>query len=113
MDGAFQWNAAWQIGVTTSSLNSSLIQAGSTNQALPSAGQNSSAQEVVKDLVTNLTADEQYISPLQALNKTYMTSGKFDSHYVAKVPNDNPFDSLSLVLHTLLSPDVQQERLSF
>lgn len=76
MDGAFQWNAAWQIEVTTASLNASLVQAKSTIQALPNMAATSSAQNVVKNLVTSYTADGQYVSALATLNKSYMTSGE-------------------------------------
>lgn len=80
-DGAFQWNSAWQIGVTTPSLNSSLIAVNSTIQALPNTPYSSAPQGVVKNLQTSMTADGQYIRPLISLNKTYMASGELQPFF--------------------------------
>ncbi len=79
MDGAFQWNAAWQTSVTTSSLSSMLSSVGTSINGLVGDLLGSSASETITNLLGSMTADQQYISALNSLGggKSYMTSGTF------------------------------------
>ena len=76
MDGAFQWNSAWQISQTTSTITSILSSVGSSISSLVSDTLGSTAQKTITNLLTSLTADNQYTSALAGLNgKVYMGGG--------------------------------------
>jgi len=91
MDGAFNWNGAWPVNTTTDILNSLLSNVDATVPSLPNDPPESQPQVTVQDLLNSTTSDQQYVSALSKLKKSYMggVSPWFFTHYSPQTFNKN------------------------